>query len=198
MQQHFLGQNLSLLDHPKMRQRHLLSVAGFGDQFSVSVAVGDGGMSGSFSAATAGNSCCEFALIGNLSWVWCWSLFAVRCFIADLKPYCHHHSPSSDVTCSQGVANHCRPGHLLKCSVGSSSFPPYCLEYSFLVENLYARPNCFVKIRWNYLDGACLSRYFAYVVSSFGVRSSAARLFYRWYDHPREIVEDWYRAALSY
>lgn len=67
VQQHSLGRNLSLLDHPKMRQRHLLSVAGFGDQFSVSVAVGDGGMSGSFSAATAGNSCCEFALIGNLS-----------------------------------------------------------------------------------------------------------------------------------
>jgi hypothetical protein len=61
------GRNLLLLDHPKMRQRHLLSVTGFDDQFSVSVAVGDDGMSGSFSAATAGNSCCEFALTGNLS-----------------------------------------------------------------------------------------------------------------------------------
>ena len=50
-----------------MRQRHLLSVTGFDDRFSVSVAVDGGGMSGSFSAATAGNSCCEFALIDNLS-----------------------------------------------------------------------------------------------------------------------------------
>ena len=61
------GRNLLLLDHPKMRQRHLLSVTGFDDRFSVSVAVDGGGMSGSFSAAIAGNSCCEFALIDNLS-----------------------------------------------------------------------------------------------------------------------------------
>ena len=61
------GQNLLLVDHPKMRQRRLLSVTGFDVRFSVSVAVDDGGKSGSFSAATAGNSCCEFALISNLS-----------------------------------------------------------------------------------------------------------------------------------
>ena len=61
------GRNLLLLDHLKMRQRHLLSVTGFDVRFSVSVAVDGGGMSGSFSAVTADNSCCEFALIGNLS-----------------------------------------------------------------------------------------------------------------------------------
>ena len=67
LQQHSRGRNSLLLNHPRMKQRHLLSVMGFDDQFSVPVTVGDDGMSGSFSATIAGSSCCEFALIGNLS-----------------------------------------------------------------------------------------------------------------------------------